>query len=78
MLFRSASRPATAVGERLDAAMGEASAVVRETPIETLLSIEALRRIGAVLVVDTDSRLCGVVTAQQLERALSAAVPHSS
>ncbi|MEI6792397.1 MAG: site-2 protease family protein [Actinomycetes bacterium] len=73
-----ASRPATAVGELLDAAMGEASAVVRETPIETLLSIEALRRIGAVLVVDTDSRLCGVVTAQQLERALSAAVPHSS
>jgi len=31
-----------------------------------------------VLVVDSDSRLCGVVTAQQLERALTAAVPHSS
>ncbi len=73
-----AARPATAVGELLDAEASEASAVVREAPIEALLTVDALKRIGAVLVVDGDSRLCGVVTAQQLERALTAAVPHSS
>ncbi len=73
-----AGRPATAVSELLDAEASEASAVVREAPIEALLTVDALKRIGAVLVVDGDSRLCGVVTAQQLERALTAAVPHSS
>ncbi len=73
-----AGRPATGVGELLDATASEASSVMREAPIESLLTIDALKRIGAVLVVDTDSRLCGVVTAQQLERALTAAVPHSS
>jgi len=73
-----AGRPATAVSELLDPEASEASAVVREAPIEALLTVDALKRIGAVLVVDGDSRLCGVVTAQQLERALTAAVPHSS
>jgi len=73
-----AARPTTAVGQLLDAAASEASAVPREAPIESLLTIDALKRIGAVLVVDSESRLCGVVTAQQLERALDAAVPHSS
>ncbi len=71
-------RPTTAVGELLDAEASEASAVAREAPIEALLTLDALKRIGAVLVVDSDSRLCGVVTAQQLERAMTAAVPHSS
>jgi predicted transcriptional regulator len=73
-----AARPATPVSQLLDETASEASAVAREAPIEALLTIDALKRIGAVLVVDSDSRLCGVVTAQQLERALTAAVPHSS
>ena len=38
-----------------------------------MLGLEALRRLGAVMVVDADERLCGVVTAEQLGRAVSAA-----
>jgi xanthine/CO dehydrogenase XdhC/CoxF family maturation factor len=34
---------------------------------------EPLRRLGALMVVDADDRLCGVVTTDQVRRALSAA-----
>ncbi len=71
-------RPAIAVGELIDPALRDDAAVSRETPLEALVSVEAIRRIGAVLVIDSDSRLCGVVTTQQLERALTAAAPPQS
>jgi CBS domain-containing protein len=32
-----------------------------------------VRLLGAVIVVDADDRLCGVVTAEQLRRAIAAA-----
>ena len=45
------------------------------TPIEQLLGSEGLRSLGALMVVDNDDRLAGVVTLEQVRRALSAAVP---
>ena len=36
---------------------------------------EPLRRMGALMVVDGDRRLCGVVTLEQVRRALAAAAP---
>jgi CBS domain-containing protein len=51
--------------------------VTRDTPVEALLSLDSVRRLGAVIVVDADDRLCGVVTADQLRRALAAAAPQA-
>jgi Zn-dependent protease len=68
-------RPAIAVGEVLDPDADTDSLVARETPIEQLLGSETLRRFGALMVVDGEQRLCGVVTLDQVRRALAAAVP---
>ena len=68
-------RPALSVGEVLDPDVDSGSVVGRETPIEQLLGSEALRRFGALMVVDAESRLCGVVTLEHVRRALAAAVP---
>jgi predicted transcriptional regulator len=68
-------RPATVVGEVLDPDADTDSLVARETPIEQLLGSESLRRFGALMVVDGEQRLCGVVTLDQVRRALAAAVP---
>ena len=51
--------------------------MTRDTPVEALLGLDAVRRLGAVIVVDADDRLCGVVTADQLRRALAAAAPQA-
>ncbi|MFM8762476.1 MAG: site-2 protease family protein [Solirubrobacterales bacterium] len=59
----------------LDPSQAEASAVTRETPVENLLGLEALRRLGAVIVIDPDHRLCGVVTEEELSRALATSPP---
>jgi Zn-dependent protease len=71
----SEGRPALTVGEVLDPDVDTASVVGRETPIEQLLASETLRRFGALMVVDAESRLCGVVTLEDVRRALAAAVP---
>ena len=42
-----------------------------ETPLEALLSSEPLRRHGALAVVDAEHRLVGIVTADQVRRALT-------
>ncbi len=70
-------RPALTVRDVLDPAAEPEAWVTRDTPIEALLSLEAVRRLGAVMVVDADDRLCGVVTADQLRRALAAAAPQA-
>jgi Zn-dependent protease len=41
-----------------------------DAPLDTLLANRALRRFGAVMVVDADGRLSGVITAEQVGRAL--------
>ncbi len=66
-------RPALPVGEVLDVATDGDSWVPRDTPVESMLGLESIRKLGAVMVVDADGRLCGVVTADQLRRALAAA-----
>ena len=53
---------------------GEGAAwVPYDTPVESLIGLEVVRRLGAVMVVDGEDRLCGVVTADQLNRAIAAA-----
>lgn len=68
-------RPALSVSEVVDAQADEAFRVHDDTPIEQLLGSESLRSLGALMVVDRDERLRGVVTVEQVRRALSTAVP---
>ena len=44
-----------------------------DSPVEHLLGSEPLRDRGALMVVDADGRLTGVVTLDQVRRALTAA-----
>jgi len=41
-----------------------------DVPLETLLTSEPLRRLGALMAVDAEGRLRGIVTAEQVARAL--------
>ncbi|HEX4110513.1 MAG TPA: site-2 protease family protein [Solirubrobacteraceae bacterium] len=67
-----AGRPALSVGDVVDP--GDLGAQVDENAsLETLLTSEALGRLGAVFVVDGSGALRGVVTADQVRRALGAA-----
>lgn len=50
-------------------------AVDGATPLDALLDSEPLRRLGALVVVNERGKLIGVVTAQQVHRALAAAAP---
>jgi CBS domain-containing protein len=68
-------RPALEVHEVLDPGADGDVSVRDDTPIEHLLGIEGLRTLGALMVVDTDERLRGVVTVEQVRRALTAAAP---
>src|SRR3954453_1097108 len=51
---------------------GEEGKVQADTPLEALLGSEPLRRLGALMAVDRDGRLRGVVTLEQVSRALQA------
>jgi Zn-dependent protease len=63
--------PARPVGELARA--GEPDARIRDdAPLEALLGSEDLRRLGAVMAVDAEGRLRGVVTREQVARALNA------
>lgn len=69
----SAGQPALTVAELLDdGAEGEFS-VPLATPLTALLSSDGLRRLGALMVVDPEGHLRGVVTIEQIRRALGAA-----
>ena len=46
--------------------------VAADAPLEALLGSEALRRLGALMAVDGDGRLRGVVTKEQVMRAMQA------
>jgi len=46
--------------------------VPADTPLESLLASEPLRRLGALMAVDDEGRLRGVVTFEQVSRALRA------
>jgi Zn-dependent protease len=51
---------------------GEDGQVRADTPLEVVLASEPLRRFGALMAVDGEGRLRGVVTLEQVSRALQA------
>ena len=51
---------------------GAEDRVRADTPLEALLSSEPLSRLGALMAVDADGRLRGVITLEQVSRALQA------
>jgi Zn-dependent protease len=62
------SRAASTVSEIVDADRG--LFIRDDTPITSLLSNQNLRRLGALMAVDADGRLSGVITVEQVGRAL--------
>jgi Zn-dependent protease len=55
-----------------DIAAGLDDNVREDAPLEALLGSDALRRLGALMAVDAEGRLRGVVTVEQVTRALQA------
>lgn len=66
----SGGRPALAVDELAEG--GDEARVRREASLESLLGSPALRRFGALMVVDDEDRLCGLVTVERVRQALAA------
>jgi Zn-dependent protease len=54
------------------AVVADSEQVRTDTPLEALVGSEALRRLGALMAVDAEGRLRGVVTLEQVSRALQA------
>jgi Zn-dependent protease len=71
----AAGRPALAVGELVQAGEAESWRIRSDSPLEALIADEALRSRGALMAVDADGVLRGVVTLEQVRRALTAALP---
>jgi CBS domain-containing protein len=67
-----AGRPALTVGDVLDEG-GMQIRIAEDQPLEALLRAEGLRRSGAMVAVDRDGVLRGVVTMSQVRRALTPA-----
>jgi Zn-dependent protease len=63
------SRATARVGELVEPDPGSLHINI-DAPLDALLGNEALRRLGALVAVDADGRLRGVVTAEQVGRAL--------
>jgi Zn-dependent protease len=59
-------------GDLLDGETGDDFRVRSDVPLEELLGSEPLRRLGALIVVDADERLCGVLTVDRVRRAIAA------
>ena len=62
------SRASSHVFEYVDHDMG--LYVRDDTPLDALLANQNLRRLGALMAVDADGRLSGVITIEQVGRAL--------
>jgi len=71
----AAGRPALEVREIVETADAAAWRVRSDSPLEALLGDEQLRTRGALMAVDADGVLRGVVTLDQVRRALTAALP---
>jgi Zn-dependent protease/CBS domain-containing protein len=71
----AAGRPALAVGELVERTDADDWRVASDSPLEALLGDEQLRARGALMAVDADGVLRGVVTIDQVRRALTAALP---
>jgi CBS domain-containing protein len=59
-------------------AAGGESQVRTDAPLEALLASDTLRSLGALMAVDADGRLRGVVTREQVMRALQARLAPSA
>jgi Zn-dependent protease len=66
--------PTLTADELLETGEAQDASVPRDTPLESLLASEPLRRFGALAVVDGDGRLCGLLTLDRVRRALAASV----
>jgi Zn-dependent protease len=66
-------RPGSKVGEVLSSDTATAFRVGVDEPLEALLGSEALTRLGAIMAVDAEGVLRGVVTIEQVSRALQPA-----
>jgi Zn-dependent protease len=71
----AAGRPALEVRELIDADEAARWRVPSDRPLEALVTDENLRDNGALMAVDGDGVLRGVVTIDQVRRAVSAALP---
>jgi Zn-dependent protease len=67
-------RSSATVAELMDRQEGSLH-VSEDAPLDSLLGNEALRRFGALMATDADGRLSGVITAEQVGRALRDAAP---
>lgn len=70
----AAGRPATPVGEMIDGSAADWG-IRADEPIESLLAHERLREQGALMAIDAEGVLRGVVTVEQVRRAVAAALP---
>ena len=52
--------------------VADSEQVRTDTPLESLIGNEPLRTLGALMAVDAEGRLRGVVTVEQVSRALQA------
>jgi Zn-dependent protease len=68
------SRASSTVADVVEANSDESLRVNLDAPLESLLGNENLRRLGALAAVDADGRLRGVITADQVGRALRSAL----
>ena len=68
------SRASSAVRDVFEADSTGTLRVRDDEPLESLLGNDALRRLGALMAVDADGRLRGVITADQVGRALRSAL----
>ncbi|HWW66562.1 MAG TPA: site-2 protease family protein [Solirubrobacterales bacterium] len=66
------SRASSLVSELLERDQGSLH-VSEDAPLDSLLANQNLRRFGALMAVDADGRLSGVITAEQVGRALRGA-----
>jgi len=69
----AAGQPALTAGELLDGGAEQDFSVPASEPLTALLGSESLRTLGALMVVDGDGHLRGVVTIEQIRRALAGA-----
>jgi Zn-dependent protease len=68
------SRASSRVADVVDSGSESSLRVDFDAPLETLLANENLQRVGALAAVDAEGRLRGVITAEQVGRALRSAL----
>ncbi|HEX2105560.1 MAG TPA: site-2 protease family protein [Solirubrobacteraceae bacterium] len=71
----AAGRPALEVRELLDDRAPAGQSIGADEPLQAAIGTEPLRRLGAVMAVDAEGRLRGVLTRDQVQRALTATAP---